>query len=276
MALRLIVRTDGLWKVIQVSEAMSSLDTMCARIGAAIMISTYLESKSYVLANLRALGLLGRSEEEWGKPGSPIQEDTRREFLDLVRFSQGNGIETRLKHGTVGFHITTKDLADIIPLSQRMEVESLSMASPGEWVLILSGILAAAPVAHLLKRLIDALWKTPTERAKERKLSAEARLLEIQAEQAEKRKNKEEVGQPKDKSLQLQRSALTALDTVVASLRNAGFEESDIQEKVLNPQIKDSDIISRHRSSGMIISVSLEMVDSNGARRLRKKDGDRG
>ncbi len=155
---------------------------------------------------------------------------TRNDYVDLLSSFRSYGVEVSSKEFGLKFSFAVDDLLDIAPLSSRPEIESISMSSPGEIILIISGgILVTKQAINLLVKIIDAL------------------------------KRKEEI---KEKKIKHFYDYSVALDSFVGALRNAGFENNELKKLVRNVITKDIDTITRFISLGNIESISLSEIKS--------------
>lgn len=265
---RLDVETRGVWRVSQVAEVFSALDGLTGRLAAASRLAEACEEFSYVISNLRALGLLKKRElEDWGQAPGGMAAIARTDYVDFVSNMRNAGVEVRRARDAVVYRFNVQDLLDIVPPAHRLEVERITMASPGIWSFLMSGVLAAPKSIELLDKILEALFFRNTtaaiKRAEARQRRAEAREVEAKARQQEVLADVAEA-----RAVVQRAEALVdysgALFTLADSLRRAGFEEANIKTMV-SAKIEESiNSLARYRASGHIQHITLKQLTSPG------------
>lgn len=258
---RLVVKTQGVWRTGQLVEAMTALDGLTGRVRAASLLAQYLEEKSYVTSNLRALGLMGKELEDWGQAPGGLAGQSRSEYVEFVTEMRRAGVEVLRRGDSVVYEFSVADLLDLVAPAYRLEIEQISMSSPGVWSFVMTGMSAVPRAIPLLKNLFDALFF--------RREALAARQADVRSKRAQARREEARARREEARTKVVEARAVVAqtqavldysgvLFELVEGLRTAGFPESGISTMVASPIQRDIDILARYRASGQIEQVSLE------------------
>ncbi len=77
---RIIIKTNGIWRVNQITEVLNSIDGLITRISVATKISETCHKFDYAISNLQAFGLLEKGKEEkWSEAKKPDEIITRNQ-----------------------------------------------------------------------------------------------------------------------------------------------------------------------------------------------------
>jgi hypothetical protein len=232
---------------------------------AASALADYVQSQDYIINNLRVLGLLRKGgPDQWGKgSGGGMADVARTDYVGFIRDMRRHGVEVKRTPDTLRFSFVVSDLLEIVPISSRLEVSEISMASPGKLVLTLVGLLAKKSLLEPVAKIFDALlYYRPTFARKQaevrgieatsRKVESEARVLDAKADLVHAKAATEKA-----------RAMLgygRAVESVAASLRNAGFNQADIKAILAEPVQAAIATLSTQKASGLIEGVFLEVV----------------
>jgi hypothetical protein len=266
---RITVATDGVWRAQQVAEALTTLDRLTCRIATVSMLTEICRTYDYVISNLRVLGLLKRGDaQRWSKPAGPMEELARTDYVEFISMMRRYGVEVEQTPVTLKFSLAVSDLMEVVPESSRLEIESLSMASPGKWLLTVSGALARKVFLAPAQQIFDALFFHRETRAR-KSAEAQAVLATVSRIQAEARKRDAEAGLVDAKAAQQRATALltysTATDSLVASLRNAGFRQADIKAMLVTPLREEIAVLTTHKCAGLITGIQIEVTGTEGS-----------
>jgi hypothetical protein len=265
---RITVATDGVWRAHQVAEALTTLDRLTCRIGTVSMLTEICRTYDYVISNLRVLGLLRKGDpRNWGKVASPSQELARTDYVEFVSMMRRYGVEVEQTPVTLKFSLAVSDLLEVVPESSRLEIESLSMASPGKWLLTVSGALARKAFLAPAQQIFDALFFHRETRAR-KAAEAQAVLATARKINAEARERDAQAGLVDAKAAHQRATALLtyskATDSLVASLRNAGFRQADIKAMLVTPLRDEIAVLTTHKCAGLITGIQLEVTEAEG------------
>lgn len=258
---RIVVKTDGIWRASQVVDTLSALDGLSTRVAVASKIAEDCETFDYVISNLRALGLLQKGlPDQWDKAASSHDILARTDYVKFISLMRNIGVEVQQTTLGLKFLFHVSDLLDLAPKSSRPEIEHIKMASPGSWSLLLSGLLGTKQAVSLLEKIFDALFfhkstKTKKE-AEARDASANARITEAKAKEQEAKAEMACIKVHKEQT-KIMLDYTIAIDSLVASLRNAGFEDKDLKSVLQDKVMADIDILSRYKSIGLIRNISV-------------------
>jgi hypothetical protein len=271
---RVLVKTQGLWRASQVADALTALDGLICRIATASALADYVQSQDYIINNLRVLGLLKKGgPDRWGKGSGGMAGVARTDYVSFVRDMRRHGVEVKRTPDTLKFSFVVSDLLEIVPVSSRLEIAEISMASPGKWVLTMAGLLAKKGLLEPVQKILDALlYYRPTFAKKE---------AEVRAIEATTKKTESEAGVLDSQADLVRAKAATerasamlsyskAIESVVASLRNAGFSPTDIKGMLAEPVRTAIATLSTQKATGLIEGVYLEVVELPDAARSRK------
>jgi hypothetical protein len=261
-AARIVVRTGGAWRASQFAETLTALDGVATRVAVASQIAETCQQFDYVISNFRVLGLLEKgAPENWRKPDGPQDVIGRTDWVKFVSLMRTMGVGVDLAPDSLKFNFLVPDLLDLAPSSARPEIERIRMASPGTLSLLLTGILGKKQCVSLLERIFDFLVAPKAGRAKRaaeaREAKAKARLAEARAKQQETRVASELVRLQREQ-VNLLFDYTAAIDSLVITLRNAGFDNSVIKSALQDRVMKDIDVLCRQKSIGLIESVRIK------------------
>ena len=153
LGFRITLKTNNIWRVNQLTEALNSLDGLVTRISVAGKISETCQKFDYAISNLQAFGLLEKGQK-WIEAQTPDEIITRNDFVDLFTSFRNAGVEVSSKEFGLKFTFTVSDLMDIAPLSSRPEIEKINISSPGEIILLVSsGILISKQAINLIIKI---------------------------------------------------------------------------------------------------------------------------
>jgi len=289
---RILVKTQGLWRASQVAEALNALDGLVCRIAAASALADYVQSQDYVINNLRVLGLLKKGGPgRWGKgSGGGMSDVARTDYVTFIRNMRRHGIEVKRTPDTLKFSFIVSDLLELEPVSySRLEIAEISMASPGKWILTMTGLLAKKGLLEPARRIIDALFFYEETRAKK---GAEARAVLAAAKKTESearavlavaKKTESEAGlldaqadlvrtQTARERAKVLLTYRKAIDSERVSLRNAGLIESEIKAKFDQPLEEAISTLSILKAGGLIEGIRLDVIEQNDEQGESKKE----
>ena len=260
---RIQVQTGGIWRADQLARTLLAIDGISARGGVASYIAETCEAYDYVIKHLKMFGLLNQPKS-WKKPKTPTDVEVRTKFAEFITVMRNVGVSARITQLGVKFQFQVDDLYDIVPTSGRAEIERISMSSPGEWLLLVSGALKSKSAVQLLDKIFDALFfKESTKRRKNaeaRETEARARLIDAKAKETKARTDLIAVKVCREET-RLLLDYTVAIDSLAASLRNAGFDNQGIQ-KVLRSRMEDDiQLLAVHKSLQLIKRIRVEPID---------------
>jgi len=269
--IRIQVETAGIWRAEQVARTLLAIDGLASRVGMASYIAESCEAYDWAITSLGMFGLLERPEK-WKKPKSPSDLELRNGLGAFVSLMRNAGVSVDISRLGVRFSFLVDDVYDLVPVSARAEVEAIKMASPGSWSLLIPSALKSPAAVRLVEKLFDALFFHGAAR---RRSYAEARHAEAEAKHAEAKakeagaKASLAVVKARREEARLLLDYAVALDSLLAGLRNAGFDNNQI-ERVLNGRISDDmKLLGLHKSLGLITGLTVVPIES-GAKTPRK------
>jgi hypothetical protein len=263
LSFKISIKTDGVWRVNQMSEALEAIDGLVTRVLVASKIAEVCQEFSPVISELQIFGLLEKGQErKWNEAKDPADIITRSDFAKFFSLLKNAGVNVTQREFGLKLNFTSSDLREIAPLSSRPEIERITMASPGEWLLIISsGMIVTKQGINLLTKIFDALFFHNKMRKTElREKEAKAKLEEIKA-------NKEQLDleskgmESREKQLKLFHDYTVAIDSLIASLRSVGFENDELKKIVEKMVTQDIDTISRYASLGNIENIKLDILN---------------
>lgn len=260
----LTVRTDGVWRASQVSDALLTFDLLTARIGVALHIAETCDKYDYVLSNMEVFGLFEKKTTPLNYPSDPLDASSRSDFMNLLSKLRVIGVQPIKTDIGLTFSFVAADLAEIAPLSSRLEVQKIRMASPGVWSLLLSGLLGSRSTTGILHKLFDALFY-PRSARRQRTAEARSAIAKARAEEATARQ-KEARAQLETASTKYLLKRINAssnvlldhtvpLDSIRASL-NGRFPSHEIN-KALASITDPLERLTLYHSSGLIKSITI-------------------
>lgn len=259
------------------SEALMALDGMTCRIAAASALADYIQSQDYVISNLRVLGLLKKgAPQRWGKASGRAVDVARTDYASFIRDMRRHGVEVKRTPDTLKFSFLISDLLDVVPISSRLEIMQISMSLPGKWMLTMAGILAKKSLLEPVERIFDALFfyrpalakrdaEAKATRAIAKKTEAEARMIDAEADLVRAR-----IGSEMANALL---GYGKALESVVASLRNAGFRQTEIRSTLVEPVQATIATLSTLKASGLVEGIYLQVVPQPNAEGSAHQEG---
>ena len=261
--IRVHVRTAGTWRAEQVAQTLLAIDRIATRVGIATDIYETCETFDYVIRHMATFGLQGKLPAEWQEPNDPTDVMLRTDLGKFATALRNAGVEIRFSQLGVNFRFLTEDVYDLLPISSRAEIEHIKMASPGSWSILLGGAIKSKGAARLLEKIFDSIFYRDAVR---RKADAEARIAEAHAdkEEAEVRtaniRNESDAMALDDRKRDMILDYAVALDSLVSALLNAGFDHQQVQNVIRDAIIGDIDILARHKSMGLIESLTMENI----------------
>jgi len=262
-SIRIRLTTGGTWRAEQVARTLLAIDRIATRVGVASSISETCEAYDYVVRHMATFGLQGKLPAEWHEPKSPTEAELRTDLGVFASSLRNAGVELKISQLGVSFRFLVDDLYDLLPVSSRAEVEHIKMSSPGSWSLMLMGAIKSEGAARLLEKIFDSIFYPDATR---RRAQAEASQAEAQAAEAHAKARSVELQATKEAFELRERQCSMVLDYAVAvdslslSLRNAGFDHNQIQKVVRDAITADLDLLARHKSLGLIESLTMERI----------------
>lgn len=261
--IRIAVETAAAWRVEQVADTLLALDRIVGRVGLASYISEVCESYDYVIRHMGTFGLLGEAPERWKEPTSPTDLELRSDLATFISTLRNVGVQVTVTPLGVGYKFLVDDLFDLLPYSSRAEVEHLKMNSPGSWSL-LSAALKSQGAFQLLEKIFDSIFYHGATRrqkaAQARAAEAQADIVEAEARKASVAADREELGLERDRNDFVLDYAV-AIDSLTSSLRNAGFDNKQIQEVLRERLATDIDVLARHKSLGLVRNLTVRAIE---------------
>jgi len=262
-SIRIHLTTAGTWRAEQVAQTLLAIDRIATRVGVASFISETCEAYDYVVRHMATFGLQGKLPAEWQEPKSPTDAELRSDLGLFASSLRNAGVELKISQLGVTFHFLVDDLYDLLPVSSRAEVEHIKMSSPGSWSLLLAGAIKSEGAARLLEKIFDSIFYRDATR---RRAQAEASQAEAEATEAHAKARSAEVRVAKealalrDRQCSMILDYAVAIDSLALSLRNAGFDHNQVQKVVRDAITADLDLLARHKSLGLIESLTMERI----------------
>lgn len=266
LSARVLVQTGGVWRLPQLTAALNAIDGLSSRIAVAQHIAESCEEMNYVISNLRALGLLAKGKpDQWGETKYPTDLVGRKDYIEFVSLMCNAGVEVQLTDLGVKLSFAVSDLIDLVPSVNRPEIDRINMSSPGEWSIVLTDFLGSKEWVRLLERIFDALFYN-RDTGKRKKAEARKAIAKARQEEA-KAKHMEIDSELQGLTVASKRNDLildysVAVDSLVASLRNAGFADQEIRGILKEKLLQDIDTLSRFKSLGLIKSATVQMIET--------------
>lgn len=261
--IRVRVVTAGTWRAEQVAHTLLAIDRIATRVGIATYISETCEAYDYVIRHMATFGLQGKLPVEWREPNNPTDVMLRTDLGKFATALRNAGVEIRFSQLGVNFRFLTQDVYDLLPISSRAEVEHIKMSSPGTWSILLGGAIKSEGAARLLEKIFDSIFYRD---AVKRKADAEARIAEAQADKEEAKARTAETRSESDALYLGERKCdmildyAVAVDSLVSALLNAGFDHQQVQSVIRDAIMGDIDLLARHKSMGLIESLTTENI----------------
>src|SRR3989304_3506314 len=259
---RIVVRASGVWRASQMSQALTAIDQICARVAIAVQIADLFEAYDWAVRSYGFFGFLGGAPSSWKKPRSPSDVTLRTALAEFVAAMRRVGVDVQPSQTGIKYALHVNDLLELVPVSSRLEIESIHMESPGAWTFVTLALTSNLAVRHV-KRIFSAIVSPQDTR---RKIRAEADSAEVDVEikRAIARKRHLDADQ---KSLELPRRSIpviqdlaVAVDSLVMSLVNAGLPPHEIQRVLVRSLEDNSGTIAVLCNQGLIRSIEAHPV----------------
>jgi len=254
---RLVVETNGVWRVNQIVEILTALDGITARVAVSVHLSEVCDAYDYIISNLHIMGLIQKGDiDKWGMAKTPSDQKVRNDYLSFISNLRKLGVQVQLTEVGAKFSFLTTDIIDIIPVSSRAEIEKINISSPGTFSIILSGLLGSALTKSFLDKIFDPIFFPQSTQMKKQ---AESREAIAKARKAEAEATKAEI-ENLDYINRVTLDISVTINNIALSLRNAGFPDNEIKSIVYDSIMRDIDVLARYKSLSMIKSIKAEIV----------------
>lgn len=269
---RVFVRTAGCWRAHELSDATAALDRVAARVIVAGVLASICSQYGDLVASLKAGYWMRVKSEGWPAPDGPIEFRLRDEYVAFTTALRQTGVETTITDAGARFEIGVDDIAALLPPAARLEVEAISMASPGFMSLAIPPEPVGKPaLLEPLLRLLQVFrfWREDKELKKSEVRRAAAAAMKEEAEAvgasvdslekldaylAKRRCEGADVA-----SLDLS----TPLNSVIAVLQDAGFSPDQLTRQLREKNNEDLGRLLLLKSAGLIRTVHMELPPSS-------------
>lgn len=276
---RIVVATDGIWRAEHLAACIRSVDAIVSRLSTAAMFADFLKESEHIITNLRLHGLLDRgTPSQWGKSEGGTEGLSRHGYFRFTKELQRYGIVVKEEEISWSLQFEFEDMLEVVPSVNRLEIESVQMASPGFISFVASGVQGTRSFMDGVIHIFNSLFYYHEMKSimNSAKILAEAeadaaissarmnrgRVIEMEINLADKIAKKPSLREEHNTAV-CSTEYERRLDNLTVDLHNGGCVPRQVSRSIILPTEEDLAGLAKLKCQGLIRGIGVDTFDGS-------------